>query len=159
MPDGMYDRDALAWSEQQADLLERLAAGERVNAKVDWPNVIEEVRDVGQSQLRACRSLLRQAMTHLLKLHAWPRSRSASHWRDEAAVFIVDAEDRFAPSMRQQITLDGLYNRALRLVRITTDDSGAPRPLPGQCPWTVDDLLAEELDIAGLVSQLGNARA
>ena len=95
MPDGLYEHDALAWAEQQADLLRRLAAGERVNAAVDWPNVIEEVQDVGLSELRACRSLLRQALLHLLKLHAWPGSAAAAHWRDEAGVFLTDAEDRY----------------------------------------------------------------
>ena len=59
MPDGLYERDAFAWSERQADLLRRLAAGERVNEAVDWPYVIEEVQDLGLSELRACRSLLR----------------------------------------------------------------------------------------------------
>jgi hypothetical protein len=68
MPDGLYERDALAWAEQQADLLRRLASGERLNAAVDWPNVIEEVRDVGLSELRACQSLLEQVLAHLLKL-------------------------------------------------------------------------------------------
>ena len=54
MPDGLYDQDVLVWSDQQAELLRRLAAGERVNDAVDWANVIEEVQDVGQSQLRSC---------------------------------------------------------------------------------------------------------
>ena len=49
MPDGLYDRDVLAWAEKQSALLERLAAGERVNALLVWPHVIEEVRDVGVS--------------------------------------------------------------------------------------------------------------
>ena len=98
--DSLYDSDALAWSEQQADLLRRLASGERLNEAVDWANVIEEVEDLGQSLLRACRSLLQQAMVHLLKLHAWLSSQSAEHWRIEAAVFLDDAELRFAPSMR-----------------------------------------------------------
>ncbi|MBV8574866.1 MAG: DUF29 family protein [Acetobacteraceae bacterium] len=52
MPDALYERDALAWAEQQAKLLRRLAAGERLNPSVDWPNVIEEVQDVGLSELR-----------------------------------------------------------------------------------------------------------
>jgi hypothetical protein len=43
MPDDLYHSDALAWAEQQADLLERLARGERVNEHVDWPNVAREV--------------------------------------------------------------------------------------------------------------------
>ena len=47
--DSLYDTDALAWSEQQADLLRRLAGGERLNEAVDWPNVIEEVADAGLS--------------------------------------------------------------------------------------------------------------
>jgi len=67
MPHGLYERDALAWAELQADFLRRLAAGERLNAAVDWPNVIEEVQDVGLSELRACQSLLAQAPVHLLK--------------------------------------------------------------------------------------------
>jgi len=70
VPDDLYRRDALAWAEQQAALLRRLAAGERLNEAVDWPNVIDEVQDVGLSELRACQSLLQQATTHLLKLHA-----------------------------------------------------------------------------------------
>ena len=96
MPDGLYEHDALAWAEQQATLLRRLAAGERVNDAVDWPHVIEEVQDVGLSELRSCRSLLLQAMIHLLKLHAWPGSRSAAQWRSEAGAFLDDAEQRLS---------------------------------------------------------------
>ena len=47
MPDGLYDCDALTWSDQQAELLRRLAAGERVNDQLDWPNIIEEIEGVG----------------------------------------------------------------------------------------------------------------
>jgi hypothetical protein len=129
-PDGLYERDALAWAEQQAALLRRLAAGEAVNEAVDWPNVIEEVQDVGQSQLRACRSLLRQTLVHLLKLHAWASSLAAGQWREEAARFLADAEDRFTPSMHQRIDLDELYAKALYLVRTAVDASVTPHPLP-----------------------------
>lgn len=71
MPDDLYE-DALAWSERQASLLRRLVAGERVNAELDWPNIIEEIQDVGLSELHAVRSLLSRAMEHLLKAHGWP---------------------------------------------------------------------------------------
>ncbi len=56
MPDDLYDRDFLAWSEHQAALLRRLAAGERVDQAVDWSNVIDEVESLGRSELRACES-------------------------------------------------------------------------------------------------------
>ena len=157
MPDGLYERDALAWSEHQAGLLRRLAAGERLNEAVDWANVIEEVADVGLSELRTCRSLLRQAMLHLLKLHAWPDSPAASHWRDEVGTFLADAEDRFAPSMRQRIGLETLYAKALHLARGATDDGGDARPLPGACPFGLDELLAG--DVASLVARLDEGRS
>ena len=158
MPDELYERDALAWSEEQARLLQRLAAGEPgVNAAVDWPHVIEEVQDVGLSLLKACQSLLRQTLAHLLKLHAWPGSRSAGHWQDEAAAFLDDARDRFSPSMRQRIDLADEYGRALRRVRALTDDSGPPRSLPDACPLTLDDLLCRDADIRALAARLDRA--
>ncbi len=145
MPDGLYDQDVLIWSEQQADLLRRLAAGERVNDAVDWANVIEEVQDVGQSQLRSCEGLLRQAMLHLLKLHAWPESRSAGYWRQEAGTFLDDAALYFAPSMRQRIDLEALYTKAWRRAASATDESGPAQHLPNACPFTLDALLSGEV--------------
>jgi hypothetical protein len=151
MPDALYETDALAWAEHQAGLLRRVAAGESVNAAVDWPHVIEEVQDVGLSELRACQSLLQQAMLHLLKLHAWPDSRGAGHWRDEAGAFLDDAERRFTPSMRQRIDVEALYARALRRAETTEDDSGPPNPFPERCPFTLDTLLAG--DVKALMAQ------
>ncbi len=155
MPDGLYERDALAWSEQQAALLRRVAAGERLNEAVDWAHVIEEVADVGISELRACRSLLRQALVHLLKLHAEPGSQAAEHWRSEAAGFLTDARDAFSPSMRQKIDLADLYADALYRTGIGRVVAGAPEV----CPFMLDDLLTVRPDLAALVGRLGAGAA
>jgi Domain of unknown function DUF29 len=109
----LYDIDSLAWAEQQTELLRRVAAGERVNELVDWPHVIEEVQDVGLSELRVCRSLLRQAPMHLLKLHVWPNGPGVLHWRGEVATFLADVEDCFASSMRHRIDVQEIYADAL----------------------------------------------
>ena len=154
MPDGLYERDALAWAERQAELLRRLAAGERLNEPVDWPNVIEEVQDVGLSELRACKSLLRQTLVHLLKLYAWPGSTAAAHWRSEVIGFRADMRDRLAPSMRQRISLDEIYRVALEQVQAGTDNSGEPRPMPATCPFVLDDFLFLGADIQILVRKL-----
>ena len=77
MPDRLYEHDALAWSEQQARLLQRVAVGERLNEVVDWANVIDEILDLGRSELRGCESLLEQALHHFLKLLVWPESQAA----------------------------------------------------------------------------------
>ncbi len=160
MPDGLYERDALAWAEQQADLLRRLATGERLNAAVDWPNVIEEVQDVGLSELRACQSLLEQALAHLLKLHALPESQAAPHWRDEIRAFLHDVQRRFTPSMRQRIDLDDLYDKAGGRARAAAEDVGiTPRPLPDACPFALNELLAGHLSVAELVARLDNGQA
>ena len=51
MSDDLYDTDVFAWSERQAGLLRRRAAGELVNeADIDWLDVAEEIEDVGNSQ-------------------------------------------------------------------------------------------------------------
>lgn len=153
MPDDLHDRDAVIWAEQQASLLRRLAQGERVNDSVDWPHVIEEIEDVGLSQLSACESWLRQAVVHLLKLRLG-EDRPAAHWRIETAGFLADAQARFSPSMRQRIDLEKQYAKALRQVRAGAPTGKLTRTLPASCPFTLDDLLADDLDVSGLVARL-----
>jgi hypothetical protein len=137
----LYEDDILLWSEQQAALLRRLAAGERVNDQVDWENVVEEIESVGNEQLHAVQSLLRQALIHMLKAEAWPLSRDAPAWRADAINFRAQAADRFAPSMRQRISLERLYRQALRAVP-ETNDGELPLPLREVCRVTLDELLS-----------------
>ena len=142
MPDGLYERDTLAWSEVQGNLLRRLAAGERVNDAIDWANVIEEVHDVGVSQMRACVSLWQQAMLHLLKMHTWPDSSGKAHWRQEAGAFLDEASLFYSPSMRQKIDLAALYGRALRRLTELADEMGPGNSVPNACPFSIDLLVA-----------------
>ena len=90
----------------------------------------------------------------MLKLHAWPGSPAAAHWRDEVGTFLADVEDRFAPSMRQRIALDELYAKALHLAQRATDASGEAQPLPETCPFVLEELLAAQPDLAKLVTKL-----
>ena len=138
----LYESDILIWSEHQAELLRRLAGGERVNDRVDWPNVIEEIESVGHEQLHAVESFLVHALLHDLKAQAWPLSRDAPYWRAEARRFRGDAASRFAPSMRQRIDMAKIYRRALRAMPETVDDQ-PPLPVPETCPVTLDELVAE----------------
>ena len=156
MPDNLYEIDALAWAEQQAELLRRLARGERLNETIDWVNVIEEVQDVGLSELRSCRSFLRQALIHLLKHYLEPQSAAAAHWAGEVAGFLVEARDRFSPSMRQRISVTELYAEALGRLRAEANGKRDPR-LPATSPFTLDDLLANDPEIAALVGKVGAA--
>jgi hypothetical protein len=136
-----YDSDILEWSEQQAALLRRVAAGERVN-DADWPNIIEEIESVGREQLHAVESLLTRALIHMLKTEAWPRSSAVPGWRAEMRLFRRQARRRFVPSMRPKIDLAGLYADALAGLPETIGGV-PPLPVPVVCPVTLDGLLAD----------------
>ncbi len=142
MPDDLYHRDALAWSEHQAMLLRRAARGERVN-DIDWTHVVEEIEDVGLSELHAVQSLLQQILVHLLKLHGWPKRSTAGHWRAEIVAFQADLCRRFAPSMRQRIDLPQLYGLAAAQVGKLRYAGRPAAPAPQNCPVTVADLLTK----------------
>jgi len=142
MPDDLYDRDILAWSRHQADLLRRVARGERVN-EVDWEHVVEEIEDVGLSHLNAVQSYLRLMLVQLLKVHSWPESAATGHWRGEIMSFQADAAQRFAPSMPQKIDPDLLYGLAREQVSATSYDGREPLPAPETCPFALDQLLTE----------------
>ena len=120
----LYDTDVLAWSRQQTELLRRLAAGERVNDKVDWPNVIEEIGSVGRSELRAVTSALKNAMQHKLYLLGWPNARAARHWEVEIRSQLAQAHKDFRESMRREVGLE--LSDIYRLARLGVE---------GQC-WT-----------------------
>jgi hypothetical protein len=145
MADDLYDRDTLAWSEHQAALLRRVARGERVN-DVDWDHVVEEIEDVGLSDLRAVRSYLRQILVHLLKLHGWPELDPENHWRGEIAAFQADVVDAFAPSMRQRIDLEKIYDNARRQVGLLRYGGEPPLTPPDNCPVTVDQLQTASIE-------------
>ncbi len=152
----LYETDALAWSEQQAALLQHVARGERINDMVDWPNVIEEIEAMGRAELHGCESSLGQALLHLLKLHLRPDDMAAAHWRGEIYGFLTAAQDRLSPSMRLRIGLEKLYERAIRQLRLATNDPDLLRAMP-TCPYTLDDLLATPSDPALLVMKLDQA--
>lgn len=65
----------LPWSERQAGLLRRRAAGGLVNdAELDWPNIAAEIESEWISERRALASHVRNILAHLIKLEASPAS-------------------------------------------------------------------------------------
>jgi hypothetical protein len=77
----LYGDDILLWSERQAELLRRMAAGERVNDQVDWENVAEEIESVGRSQEQELANRVLTVLDHLLRLQASPAVDPRRGWR------------------------------------------------------------------------------
>ncbi len=150
----LYEYDVLAWADRQAALLRCLAVGDRPDEAIDWPNVIEEIQDLGRSELRACKSLLRQALVHLIKLHIRTDDVAAAHWRGEVFGFLTDARQACSPSMRQLIDLQVLYEDALERVNVDYVGEGLPS-CPKCCPFLLDELLSgRAVDMPSLVAKL-----
>jgi hypothetical protein len=151
----LYDADFLLWSEQQAALLRRLAAGERVNDAVDWPNLIEEVGDLGRSEFRAVESLLDIGLRHLILAHAAPRPEPVAHWRAEARAALASAARQVTPSMVPRLDLDDLWRAACEFAADKLADiGGLSRPVPKACPFTAAELLDRHPDLDALLARL-----
>jgi hypothetical protein len=77
-----YDADILVWSERQAELLRRRAAGELINeADLDWPNIAEEIEALGKSDRRELRNRIATLLDHLIRLQASPATDPRAGWR------------------------------------------------------------------------------
>ncbi|GAA0603619.1 hypothetical protein GCM10009416_46530 [Craurococcus roseus] len=157
MPDDLYHTDILGWSKAQAERLRRVATGELVN-DVDWEHVIEEVEDVGNSQLSAVKSHLGLAMLHALKALAWPEHRDAEHWQQEIAVFLANAQDGFQPGMQQHVDPAEIYARALkRLRKLPPIGDVPPRALPEAVALTAAELRSEDFGALDLLDRIRSA--
>ena len=114
---GDYDTDTVLWSERQADLLRRLAAGERVNDQVDWENVAEEIDSVGRSQRIALASHVRVVLEHLMKLEASPAVEPRRGWRETVRRARADIRELLEDSPSLRRTVGTIIARQLPEVR------------------------------------------
>lgn len=157
MPDDLYRTDIVTWSRRQADALRRHVAGERVN-DLDWEHVIEEIEDLGNSEISAVNSLLLQAMIHALKIARWPDSPSASHWQAEAVTFLEQAQYKYRTSMAANMDLQNTFRRARKAVMAMTYD-GPAQPLPETIGLTLQVLTEDDADLRALIDAIGRGTA
>jgi uncharacterized protein DUF29 len=102
---GLYDRDFLLWTEEQATALRRAKGA---NLPLDWENLAEEIESLGKSDRRALHSHVRRVLRHLLKLTVSPATAPGRGWRltirearKEIAIILRDS-----PSLRRAV--DGI---------------------------------------------------
>ena len=100
-----YTEDFMVWSEHQAALLRRMAAGEAVNEFPDWPNIIEEIESLGRSERHALRRQISRVLEHLIALAASPATDPHRGWK----LTIINAQAemrkllRDNPSLRREL--------------------------------------------------------
>ncbi|MCA2717488.1 DUF29 domain-containing protein [Microcystis sp. M169S2] len=91
----LYDSDYQLWLESTINQLRR---GDF--QAVDWPNLLEELADLGKNNRRALKSLLTRLLEHLLKLTYWQSQRDYNQagWKKEIRNFRLQIADLLADS-------------------------------------------------------------
>jgi hypothetical protein len=133
-----YESDLYEWTKEQADALRR-----RASNALDWDHMAEEIESLGTSQRSEIRARLKVLLVHLLNWRYQPELQCGS-WRGS----IREARDQIddlledSPSLRAYPTecLAKAYARA-RMKAL--DETGLLR-LPEDCPWTIDEILADD---------------
>ncbi|MEM9274042.1 MAG: DUF29 domain-containing protein [Cyanobacteria bacterium P01_F01_bin.143] len=84
MQDKLYDRDFNLWVEEMT-----IALRNRDIQTMDWPNLLEEIEDMGKSEKRSLESYLERLVEHILKLKYWDaeKERNDKHWQVEVVNF------------------------------------------------------------------------
>ena len=144
----LYDTDILAWSEIQADALRQLATRRDLPNALDLAHVVEEIEDVGKSELNAVKSFVRLILGHAIKCLAAPDAPSVRHWHAEIGNWQSELADRLTPSIRRRVDPHVLWGRAVRQAELElleqAHDTEAVAALRGtRCPVSIDDLLTD----------------
>ena len=144
----LYKDDFYAWTRDQASALRRLA-DQRWNGPLDLLHLAEEVEDLGSEQQWAVESQLERIIEHLLKLEHSPSSQPRCQWMISVVEARGEIERRLTATIRHEVglALADRYRRARRkaeLALLDHGDTGAAQALPDACPYTFDDLIADE---------------
>jgi hypothetical protein len=146
----LYDTDFYAWTQDQARKLREVR-----DNRLDAEHLAEEVADLGRSELRAVTSHLKQMLVHLLKIAYSPADAPLAGWLAVARMHRDEALSALSPSMMQRLDLARIWSTA----RATANDAlagfGEPAiPQDLACPFTLEELLLEDLDLRAAVQRL-----
>src|SRR3954452_10801247 len=113
MADGngsLYDEDFYAWTQEQAELLRRVRPGDN---RLDVELIVEEIEDLGKSDLHAAQSLCEHIIEHLLKLEYSELEKPAEHWKDEIVEWRLQLERKLTHSIAAKLELGQRYRSAI----------------------------------------------
>jgi hypothetical protein len=147
MPDGpRYDDDFYAWTQYQAEVLRSMRTRDN---RFDRENVAEEIEAVGRNERDAVRSQVRRILEHFLKLTYSRAGDPRYGWMGSIVDARATLDDKLSATLRQDVdaSLSHLYRGARKQAELSfrehrEDDAAAS--LPAECPYTLDQILAED---------------
>jgi hypothetical protein len=152
MPDGpppngpRYEDDFYAWTQYQAEVLRSMRTRDN---RFDRENVAEEIETVGRNERDAVRSQVRRILEHFLKLAYSPASDPRYGWMGSIVEARAQLDDKLSATLRQDIetSLPRLYRNARKQAELSLrefKEAAAAVSLTAECPYTVDQILAED---------------
>ena len=160
----LYATDICTWAEQQVTLLRNLAVRIDIPNELDLPNIVEEIEDVGISQLRSVASYIRLILSHMLLIAANADANSVPHWTREVATFRGNMVQSYQRSMPQRIDIDLIWRHAteeagLKLSTYLEIEAGLDvDQIIGRfgpfCPFAIDHLCGANFRFHDLIGRL-----
>lgn len=135
----LYEADETAWLERMAKLIKQ---GRR--KELDYDNLSEYLQDMAIRDRREVQSRLTSLLTHLLKWEHQPRKQTRSwqttilNQRYELGILL---ESKTLRRHAEEI-LPRAYAQAVK--EAASETGLAKQVFPGECPYTLDALLADE---------------
>jgi hypothetical protein len=132
----LYDRDIIAWANEQAGLLR---AGHL--EQLDLEHIAEEIEDVGKSEQRELASRMAVLLAHLIKWQFQPERRGSSWQRT-----IREQRNSIARRLRRTPSLattltdpDGWADAWGDAIAIAATETGHVT-FPDACPWDLTEI-------------------
>jgi hypothetical protein len=138
----LYDTDILAWSEEQAAVLRRLAMRRDLPDDLDLDNVVEEIETVERNELRAAESPIRLILTHVAKAVADPEAPAIPHWRTECV-------GRQSDLLRGRQQIDATVLAPSLHPAVMVGEGRPSTPLPPPAPQGVDGPPSRTMTLRG----------
>jgi hypothetical protein len=151
----LYDMDLLRWSEEQAMALRALADAESVPA-ADWERVADSIENVGRSALAHVENGLRTMLVQAIAGYCDSDSLLRHERNRRTLSGQTEAEWDMSATIRARLDLDRLWREAFEqaMTEIPRRVLGVPPGIPRNCPFTLDELFAEDFTYDRAVERL-----
>ncbi len=147
----LYDKDFPLWVEINLQLLK-----EKAYDLVDWENLLEEIEDMGRSDLKACISYLAVILEHLYK---WDNFKNLVGGKDAGINWIKSIRNArkeilkvfdMSPSLRSKLPLEltTAWKHARRELEYWLEDNDYDPEkfnIPEKCPYTYEEAMSRDL--------------
>lgn len=133
----LYDTDFVLWTRQQADLLRSMPG----TKSLDIEHLVEEIEGLGRTAIADLRAAIDDVLKGLIKRSVDPSTISVEKILSDQSdvVFLSDA------GVWRHVDLDHVWLLAKRSVEVV---------LPDRCPWSIEQIVADDFDVAKALSVL-----